>query len=749
MDNPSIASDEGDKTLLPQDTTTDMEGAAELMDSPEEETKETDDGEASLVNEFSQLVEIPSRLTATYKQLTLDRDYVRRDCMLADTQNTVAVNHVLRNQVIALAYLGVFDPQPSIQPAPRVGKQVSPIVERFAQTAEINIQNRLFQMDFARKLEGSCQDASTNGRAILKITLQSDYMKDPIGKNRFGDQQESVAEYLRLKEEVNIGNIKEGDFQYKMYEDLEKTLRLYMAGKMEEQIKAVPRMVMGMVPSMSALGQPLLDPVTLQPEMVPGMVPDPQDPRELQRKALIEGETVDILGVPFIEHFMGYACDQILPEDFRYDWNCTRPEDLTYCDWQGHRLYMTCDAIARKWGVDEKELTASTSAYLGQSASSSANSSNEDPGSRNTLESAMHNSSIAVWEIYHKPTARRYVFIPGMKRFLENEVYQACGKRFFPFFFNFFNRVTGQVEPISDVQLVRNLQDEINMLRTHDREARKSSYPVLFIPRGLLDEGARELYRQRVPFSIIEVNDAGEVAKYFQESTVIPYTSALFDTSRAESDMQAMFGIPQVVAGGNSGENLASALALAKEGMETGVNRRRIQVNRLITDVMEWITEIDSKVVPESYMQKTCGEQAIWPRFTVEELYTNISVDIRGGLEGQPRAKERMELFTNMTNIIKNLGLPVNGVEILKEILDAAGIRTDPTKYILAAPIPGVGIDPSMGMIPPAGPASADIAVNQGATPQGGAPTMAGTSRGAPDSLAQVPNHPPLAASPP
>lgn len=696
--------------------------------------------EMSLLEEFAKLIEVPPRLTPSYKQLTMDRDYVRRDCMLIGSQNTVAVNHVLRNQVLSLAYLGVFDPQPSCQPAARVGKQVAFEIERFAQTAEINIQNRFKQMDFARKLEGSCQDASTNGRALLKVTLQSDYMRDPIGNSRFGDQQEAVAEYLRLKEGLDAGALTQDGADAQKFSDLEKTLRLFVAGKLEEQIRSIPRMVMGMVPAMGPTGQPVLDPTTLGPAMVPGLVPDPQDPREITRQAIVSGQPIDLLGLTFMPHYVGYACDQILPEDFRYDWNCTRPEDLPYAAWQGHRVYMPVADIERKWRIARTDIE---SAYTGCSPTSSANDSTEDPSQRNTLESAQLNGNVAVWEIYHKPTARRYVFIPGMKRFLENEVFQACGKQFFPFFFLGFNRVTGQVEPISDVQLVRQLQDEINMLRTHDREARKSSYPVLFIPRGLLDEAAREMYRSRLPFSIIEVNDAGEVAKYFSESTTVPYDPKLYDSSRAESDMQAMFGIPQVMAGANSGESLASALALAKEGMETGVARRRIQVNRLITDVMEWITEIDLKVSPEEVMKETCGQEAVWPRMTTEELYTNIRIDIRGGLQGQPRAKERLELFTNLAGIIQSLGLPVNGIEILRELLDAVGIRTDLSRFIMPVPVSGTGMmpgGPNLGGPAPGGP---PLQAPRGATPEGGAPTMAGTSRGAPSSMSQVPNHPP------
>lgn len=706
----------------------------------EPDNDEDDRDDAALVSSFEEFVKTPNFLMATFRQMSADRAYVYRDCMLQKTQDTVAVNHVLRNQIVSLAYLGVSDPQPFCQPARMAGSLVDRTTELFAETMEIHLSQQLDLMDFARKVEGAAQDASTNGYAILKVTLQSDYMKDPIGRSRFGDVQEQVHEFLRLQRLVDAQKVSEGDADYIRYKDLDQTLRLFAAGKIEEQIKAVPVMVPGPVPATDPMtGAPVIDPITGAPQMTMGLVPDPVDPRELRRQAIVDGKPFDILGVPELEHFIGFRCDQILPEDFRWDWSITRPEDWNDCDWLAHRVYMHPDEIYRKWGVERGELDEAGALHAGelgagkkQSGMGSTNATAQDPNLRLDIEQQNVNDRVAVWELWHKVHRRRYVFVVGMRRFLENEVPQAVGGRFFPFFPIYFNRVTGWTASLSDVQLVRNLQDEINMLRSHDREARRAAYPVLFVPRGLMDDAAREQYRNRYPFSVIEVNNADEVKKYLEESASISYNPQLYNTAPAESQMQGMFGIPQIATGAPGTEDLASSVALSKEALETGVARRRVQINRVITDILRYMAEISLRVLSENTIKQTCGPMAVWPRLTAEELFTQLRIEVKGGLSGQPRAKDRLDLWMNFATIAQSLALPVNGIEVMRQLLDAMGIRLDFGRFIAPVPmqLPGQGPSPAK---PPGG---------QG--PDGGAPLMVSPERGAPSSLDQIPNHPPL-----
>jgi len=740
------------------DSSVDHDALAAMPDTEHAKINDGDD-DASLLAEFTGLVECPNYLRQSFREMDADRKYVSQDIMLAAGQDAVTTNHVLRNQYVGLSYLGVAAPEPFVQPCRTVGSAYATPVKLFAETMEVHLSRMAKQMRLGEKMDGACQDAFTNGIAWVKVALQADFMRDPIGRARFNDQQDTVAEYLAFKARMEAGEIVEDSADWKRYQDLDATLRTYAAGKLEEQIREIPVLVPGPVPAMDQFGQPVIDPYTGQPQMTMGMVPDPTDPREVQRQAIVNGQQFDILGMPEMEHAVTFSCDQIQPEDMRWDWSVTRPEDFVDCDWMAHRAFMwprdvfakfrdvtTADLngvalyddkgnkIGSKFGLTMNDRGAVSTRYGGETSSESL-----DPTTRPDIETTQVNGRMAVWELWHKRLGRRYVFIPGAQKFLVNEVPQAVGRRWFPFFAVFFNRVTGQALPLSDVRLQRAAQDEYNTLRSHEREARRAGYPTLFTPKNLLDKAAKDAYRNRLPFSVIEVDRPEEVAKYLKESVQTPFNAEMFTggQSKALNDLSAMAGIPQIMAGGNSNEDLASAVALAKEGMETGVSRRRILVNRVITDIFEYVAEISVRVFSSKTIMATCGMYAVWPRLTVEELYTQLVIEVKGGLSGQPRAKDRIDLWMNFATVAQQLGLPVNGSEVLRELLEAMGMRTDLSRFI----VPPEVLAQQQAMAG-AGPAPSGGAPQQqgGRGAEGGSPTM--VERGAPDSIDQIPNHP-------
>lgn len=692
------------------------------------------DSEAALINELNSFVTVPTFLQAQFREMSSDRQYVSRDAMLVNSQDTVAVNHVLRNQLLALAYQGTFDPQPFCQPQRQAGGVTSRVDELFAETMEIFLSRQSGLMRLAEIFEGGSQDASTNGYAVFKVTLQHDLMRDALGNARFGDQQEQVALWQTLKAQVDAGTVTEGTSDWQRFKDVDQTLRVFFAGKMMEQIKEAPVMVEAPVLD-PVSGSPILDPMTGQPVMQ--MILDPQDPRELARKAVIDGKEFDVFGLAQVEHYRGFTISQILPEDFRWDWNVIRPEDVVQGRRAGHRVYMSVEAIQTKWKLTDEEVDKIRSTAgarqiaTGSIGGRATPSTDQDPSLRADIENTVLNDQIAVWEVWEKASFRRYVFIAGLGRLLENVSPTDVGARFYPFFMLRYNRGTGQVAAISDVRLVRQLQDEANMLRSHDRELKRGAYPVLFVPRGTLDKEAKELYRNRYPGAVIEVNNADDVKKYLSESVSVPYNPAATDSSPALTQMQQMFGLPLAVTGGGSGESLASALALAKEGMETGVSWRRVQANRVLTEIFQWMAQIANKAFGLPTVQQIAGPMAVWPQLSADALAMRLNIEVKGGMSGAPRAKDRLDLWMNFATIAQSLGLPVNGVEVLRELLEALGIRVDFSRFI--API--------MPQVPGAPTGSAPTP-NQGRTPEGGAPLMVDPRRGAPSDMNQVPNNP-------
>lgn len=679
-----------------------MDGALEGYKTPTMSAIPQDLGtpdEVKLLTTFQDFVQVPQWIAGAFRQMEADRKYVSEDAFMKTTQDSVAVNYVLRNQYVAQAFLGFVDPKPSVQPRKQVGMNVDPAVDMFGQTMEIHLERVGEEMNFAPQVDGVMQDTMTNGIGWLKITFQRDPMKNPIGQARFGDVQHHAIEYAGLQSAFAAKQFTENDAKYAEMKAQEGTLRQYMAQEMLDQQGAGMNYVPA--PADPASGVP-----PTNPDGSPIMVPDPADPREQKRQAILDGKTVDLLGCPELQAYVGFACDQILPEDMRWDWSCMRPEDLPQARWIAQRVYMTPQEVASKFQIPLSDL--GTASMFTNGKPEEKIFSDFDPARRAPeLESSTRSGTVAVWELWHRGHGRRYVWVQGVQRFLVNEV-PTTGRRFYPFFAFYFNRASGQLLPISDVQMQRSSQDEYNMLRTWDREWKRAAAPVLFIGKGLMNSKEKALYRNRMPFSVIEVERPDEVAAQMKESVTVPYNPQITTSGvmMAERDIQMMAGIPFTAGGTPDSGQTATENVIAKQGMDSNFNRRRTQGAKTISAIYQYIAEISLRIYPEVVIQQRYGPQAVWPYVSTDEMYLNLAIEIKGGVDGEPDAQKKMDLWKNFAGICQQLQLPVNGPEVLKELLEAVGIRANVNRFI-AVPLPGAPMEPGQPGAPGSPPPNA------------------------------------------
>src|SRR5258706_11498040 len=127
--------------------------------------------------------------------------------------------------------------------------------------------------------------------------------------------------------------------------------------------------------------------------------------------------------------------------------------------------------------------------------------------------------------------------------------------------------------------------------------------------------------------------------------------------------------------------------------------------------------------------KQPCRKKFFFTDTATAELYTNLKIEVKGGLSGAPRAKDRLDLWMNFSQIAQLLGLPVNGIEVFRELLDSMGLRVDFTRFIMSpGPVaaPGTVVGPgNPGMVLPGGaPGGGAPQPSRGAGPDGGAPTM-------------------------
>jgi hypothetical protein len=683
----AVPADPNDVSQIPE--------AAEVATPVSKESR----SEQALIGEFSTLVETPMFLREAFERMQSDRDYVA-NMVYDNDDDAVCVNQVLKNQQSVIAHLGIDDPKASCKPVAQVGGTIDPLMAKMAETCEIFLNQQILKTRLQEIMEGVAQDAQTNGVAWVKVSLQEDFYKDALGRNRFNDQQENVAEYERLKTAFLNNEFTEDDADYQRFKDLDSTLKTWMAEKILSQPAVIPVTVV----------DPLTGIASTQP------MPDPEDPRTQQKAAIINGETVDVLGCPELERYLGFSIDAILPEDVRWDWGVSRPEEIRKGAWMAYRVFMSREDIGAKFQLESEEL-ARVNVYSLKGDKTERRWGVYSPTDRPSVEVQQINDRCAVWTMEHRVQGRRYVWIDGLKRFLANEPLSAVGENPFSLFPVYFNRVSGHAMPISDVRLQRDLQDEYNLLRTHDRGGRRASYPWVALAAGAADQEDIDAIENRTPFQAVLLKKPDAIDKHVKEFNGAPYNPGVYDTSKVVADMQMMASIPMTGLGVQGAGKLATDLSLANAGMEKSNDRRQKLLNRTLNDMLQWMAQVAIKVFPAENIQAMCGPGAIWLALSAEQLTQNFQIEIKGDVQGPPDFKSKMQFWTAFPDIVGKLAsVPgINVMEVLTHLMQLGGINEDPRKYytpMLPMAMPGMP-----GMTPPD---------DNAPTPSGGPPQAQG-----------------------
>lgn len=701
----------------------------------------------------------------------------------------------------------VTDPMTGLVLVPPMPGQPPPELDGLARTLDILVKQLLKENRFTSRLKGAVQDVETNALVFLKINQQEDYERDPIGRRRNNDQQGNFAMFAWLSAQKAAGDIQDGSAKARRLKDLETLVRGYIAQDLRDQVANAPKPSAPVMLPGDATG-PALPPPSLPlplanmgpalpgaapvlPEAVPGtpagglgaamapasppvpngVSPDASapggaaqlpvpgqgpalplpDPRLAQADAIEAPDSdVDITDmVPQVAKWIGTPIDFVMPEDIRIDWRITRPEDIYDARRIHHRVRMDEDELAAKYKLTSEQMQKIPRTDGKTPDGLANNASGTDPQAytpdMDTTSKGL-SKAVNVWETWDKQTNTVYVWVVGYQCFLQSYVPTVVWRNWFPFIPFIFNRVTGRFVGISSTTLQRPAQEEINLFRTHDRHAKKASFPRILIKRGLFRRGEKQRYKNSLPYEVIEVDSPDEISKALYEARPIAYDPKLYSTEKAEFDLQRMAGV-SLSAGGAVSDVTATDALQAQQGSDQLSQFKQSAIETLVADVGTAIADIAIQIFPEENIKAICGPGAVWPEgIDRETLYRKLHLQVRAGSTGRPDTKDRLAVITQAIQIAGPiLGLRAKGPAILDEIFRDAGVNLNLSKYFELAPpaptpAPGPGQGGGIGSTPASG-APMGAGKPPGAPP-GGAPPMGGPSRPKPQSVGNIPNHP-------
>lgn len=675
-----------DEPEAPQDS-----ALALIADDSKKDPDECDEATQTLIGEFEAQQAIPDHMLGDFAQMSSDRQYVHTDVMMPAVVDAVCTNLVLRNQYVRLTQTYARDPDLSVQPKRMLEPvpAIDAIIDEasamavqadydaamvqfrsqlqklglFGRTVEVLVKHFADECNARALLLGAIQDATTVGIAWLKVSWIEKLGQDPIGVRRPNDFQDTVNRYTRLVDQFDKGEFDENAHQHKQMLDLAENIRAKVRAEAWKT---------------QAWGD--------------------QDPREMRAELAAQGQRLPRIDITEIPRFQGFTIDPLMPEDLRFDWTITRPEEFRRCRWMAHCVRMTWDDIAEQFGLTEEDVNSyrTDKRFLTGGDPRIGGRSSEivttDPAERGDGGKSTDDSRPLVWERWDRAQNRVYVWVEGTDRFLAQYEPEVVSSFWFPFFPLYFNRVTGKALPMSDTKLTRQLNDEFNLLRTHDREGRRAAYNKYIVAKGFFSEDEMRNLRACPPEGVIECERADEVAKYFSRVIGSNYNPALYDTNKVRMDIDAMSGISAAARGATGNANFAIEEESAQDNAAAEADRHRESVENTMGEVFRHMAEILVEVFPESNAKAIAGPGAYWPHLERATLWRALQLDIEAGSTGKPdRARKITELKEVSGAIMAMMpaapGYRFKIVEWTRDFMDAMDSRKEPEDYIEVIPL--------------------------------------------------------------
>ena len=328
----------------------------------------------------------------------------------------------------------------------------------------------------------------------------------------------------------------------------------------------------------------------------------------------------------------GIAIDRVLTEDiFVLDDTIYDFDQYDQAESIAHRVWMTEEQYEETFGKDVPK----TSNKYGTDKKESSSSLEDDKV-----------LLVAVFEVWDKQSNTVYTLCAGADEWARDPYTPvAIGKRFYPFFALAFNPVDGRVEPISDAELLVELQDEYNTTRTNYAEHRKENLPVRVYRKSgdLTDRDIASLANRTAnqwvglegdPTQPIERDIA-----ILQNPPVDPNT---YDVQPILRDAEMVLGAGDAAKGVVNKAKTATEAEIMAQGLQSRVAERQDVVEDWIAEMAQYAAELCLQEMSIQDVQRIAGMESVWPQMTKDQVFDMVNIEIRAGSAGRPnKAKER------------------------------------------------------------------------------------------------------------
>jgi hypothetical protein len=365
-----------------------------------------------------------------------------------------------------------------------------------------------------------------------------------------------------------------------------------------------------------------------------------REEHQQQLKGLLSGNEVRM--------YKGFAIDRVRSENFLIlDDSIAEFDEYVDACALGHVVWMTVDQYKTRFGYEPHGAT--TYNRPNSKEQQVATDPQVSPG----------DMFVCVIEIWDKDAQVLRTVAKGMKRWCrEPFAPKNTPQRWYPFFVLGFNLVEGRWRPISDVELLMNLQDEYNTTRTNFADVRKDAVPVRVFRKagGLTEDDIKTLSQSRRNRDWIGVEGSPTVPisddiMQLEGPKIDPNA---YDVSLIRNDMDLVVGLSDASRANLIKPKTATEADIMQQALGLRVGERRDTNEDMLSEMAEAALEIALRDLSKAEVQQIAGTDAEWPEgATVEEIFALVEVSVRAGSSGKPNADKEREQWTQLLPVIK------------------------------------------------------------------------------------------------
>lgn len=373
-------------------------------------------------------------------------------------------------------------------------------------------------------------------------------------------------------------------------------------------------------------------------------------------------------------------------------------EDVAVLDASLHSFdsYVQSPAIAQRIWFDEDKFEQ-TFGFKPEGATQYDAPRRDESGA--TKKADQKKKWYCVFEVWSKDDNTVYTLCKGIKQYIREPYRPHClGERWYPFFALGFNLVDGEFYPMSDVELLIELQDEYNTTRTNFADHRKESLPVRIVRAGggLSPEDLERIQKRKINDIVVIQGAAGKPLQedLFQYDN-IPIDPAVYDTQQIRSDIDLVSGATDAARGAVVKAKTATEAEILQQGLSSRTAERQDAIEDWIGEQAIYVAEMLLQKLPQEEVQQIAGPDSVWPSLSKEQVFSMIQIEVRAGSTGKPNAARDQERWLKLMPIIQDAMLKVAElraqgqndmadavIELVRETLHRFDERIDLSEFI-------------------------------------------------------------------